>query len=187
VATHAVSIKQKIPNYLTYGRMLAIVLVVASYYGLEGLWHYWVTWSIFAWACVTDFFDGYLARIWGSQSNLGRFLDPIADKLLICVCILMLVGDGRADMLPSIAIFCREMFISGLREFLADKKISVPVSMAGKVKTNVQMVGVGCLLVAGGTPDWWHIADMGRGLYWLAAVLTLFSGWQYLKASWKHL
>ncbi|MBI1275605.1 CDP-diacylglycerol--glycerol-3-phosphate 3-phosphatidyltransferase [bacterium] len=179
-------IKQHLPNWLTLGRILAVFLVIPAYYLTDGLWHYWLPWSIFAWACFTDFFDGYLARIWHSQSNLGKFLDPIADKLLITACILMLVGDGRAHVIPAIIIILREMFISGLREFLADKQVQVPVTFLAKVKTNVQMVAVGCIMVGDGAFDSWHVTDIGHILFWLAAAITLITGYQYARISWAQ-
>lgn len=179
------SIKQKIPNYLT-GFRIAIIPMVAVVFFMDGLWTYWAAWALFTIAGVTDYFDGMMARKWNVQSNLGRFMDPIADKLLVAVCIMLLVHGNRVDLLPAILVIFREIFISGLREFLADKEINVPVTFLAKIKTTVQMFAIGGLLLAPGTPDWWHFQFLSNLLFWVAAILTIITGWQYFRASWNH-
>lgn len=150
--------KKDIPNYLTYFRIAVIPALMVVFF-FKGDWGYWLAAGLFALASVTDWLDGYAARIWQAQSNIGRFLDPIADKLLVATALLLLVGhgridyaDGRAMMIPAIAIVCREILVSGLREYLACIHISVPVSRLAKWKTGVQMLAIFLLLLGGGGP-----------------------------------
>ena len=179
-----------LPNLLTYGRIVAVPLVVLCFF-LEGRlqssdFARWSALAIFIAASITDFFDGYMARAWEATSHIGRFLDPIADKLLVASALLMLVHDGRADVLPSIAILCREILVSGLREFLAELRISVPVSQLAKFKTTAQLVAISLLLLAPAIPGF-MLYDLGSWLLWLAAALTLVTGYLYLKVGIKHL
>ena len=173
------------PNLLTASRIAAVPALVAAFY-VEGDFGKWATCTIFTLAAVTDFFDGYLARSWSMQSPLGRMLDPIADKLLVGAAILMLVHFGRAPILPSLVILCREILVSGLREFLAEVQVGMPVSRLAKWKTGVQMTAIGFLL-AGTAAPWWLFADR-VGLYglWLAAALTLITGFDYLLVGLRH-
>jgi cardiolipin synthase len=173
------------PNLLTGSRILAIPALVAAFY-VPGDFGQWATCAIFALAAVTDFFDGYLARSWSMQSQLGRMLDPIADKLLVGAAILMLVHFGRAPILPALVILCREILVSGLREFLAEVQVGLPVSRLAKWKTGVQMTAIGFLL-AGSAAPWWLFADqVGAYGLWLAAALTLITGFDYLTVGLRH-
>jgi CDP-diacylglycerol--glycerol-3-phosphate 3-phosphatidyltransferase/cardiolipin synthase len=150
----------------------------------------WTALGLFIIAAITDFFDGYLARAWGQQSALGRMLDPIADKLLVSAVLLILVADGTIkswSLWAAIVILCREILVSGLREFLAELKVSVPVSKVAKWKTTMQMIALGFLiagrageLVLPGT------TRIGLFLLWISAILTLYTGWDYMKAGIKH-
>jgi len=142
---------------------------------------------LFLIAGISDWLDGYLARIWQAQSSLGRVLDPIADKLLVSTALMLLVAVGRADLLPAIAIVCREILVSGLREFLAEIRIGMPVSKLAKIKTAAQMLAIGCLLLGAGGPDWLHSEILGRILLWLSALLTLVTGYAYLRIGLKHM
>ena len=159
---------------------------------LEGgaLWLRWVALAVFIAAGVTDFFDGYFARIWGQQSSLGRMLDPIADKLLVASCLLMLAADGRIrgwSLLAAVIILCREILVSGLREYLAELRVGVPVTRLAKWKTIGQMVAVG-FLIAGRAGD--HVAAGGDADRHRAAVasamLTLYTGWDYMRAGLRY-
>ena len=173
--------KKQIPNILTYSRILIIpVIVLVFLYCNQPLANF-LSAMLFLYASITDFFDGYLARAWHAHSNLGKFLDPIADKLLIATCLMLLVNADRAPILPSIAILCREILVSGLREFLADLRISVPVSTLAKYKTATQMVAIFLLLLAGNSQQ------AGNILLWMAALLTLITGYAYLKTGLKYL
>jgi cardiolipin synthase len=183
-----------LPNVLTYARIAAVPVVVACmYFAMPpgGLWLRWVALAIFVGAAITDFFDGYLARAWGQQSTLGRMLDPIADKLLVSSCLLMLAADGTIvgwTLFAAIVILCREILVSGLREFLAEVRVSVPVSRLAKWKTSGQLVAVGFLLAGkAGDKVLPFTTEVGIVLLWLSAMLTLYTGWDYLRAGISHL
>ncbi len=192
-----------VPNILTYGRIAAVPLVVGCMYWQAllggGLWLRWVALALFIAAGITDFLDGYLARIWGQQSTFGRMLDPIADKLLVASCLLMLAVDGTIrgwTVWAAIVILCREILVSGLREYLAELRVSVPVTKLAKWKTTVQLIAIGFLL-AGQAGDGVMtallarrtaaITELGIGLLWLSALVTLYTGWDYFRAGVRHL
>ncbi len=179
-----------LPNLLTYGRLLAVPVVVACLFWSDEFIMRWIALGIFILAAITDFLDGYLARALAQQSSLGRMLDPIADKLLVSAVLLMLVYDhtiASFSIWAAIVILCREILVSGLREFLAGLKVSVPVSQVAKWKTALQLVALG-FLIAGpaGEAVLPRTVDIGLLLLWLAAILTLYTGWDYLKAGWTH-
>lgn len=184
------SFKKNIPNYLTYLRIAAIPALIVVFF-IKGDWGFWLSAGIFCFASLTDWLDGYMARIWEAQSNIGRFLDPIADKLLVATALLLLVQSNtddvtRTDIIPAIAIVCREILVSGLREFLAEIRVSVPVSKLAKWKTAAQMVAIFLLLLGAGGPDWLYAEMLGRVLLWAAAILTLVTGYAYLKTGLKY-
>jgi cardiolipin synthase len=207
VSKHSLSL----PNLLTYARIAAIPVVVACMYWQAilqgGLWLRWVALAIFIAAAITDFFDGYLARTWDQQSKLGRMLDPIADKLLVASCLLMLAADETIkgwSLFAAIIILCREILVSGLREYLAELRVSVPVTKLAKWKTAMQLVAIGFLLCgeAGDTvlskavlawrwksgEDFIPLANsFGLVLLWISALLTLYTGWDYFRAGMRHL
>lgn len=179
-----------LPNILTYGRVVAVPIVVALMFWPDEFWMRWTALGLFTLAAITDFLDGYLARAWSLQSSMGRMLDPIADKLLVAAVLLMLVADRTIaswSLWAAIVILCREILVSGLREFLAELKVSVPVSAVAKWKTTVQLIALG-FLIAGRAGEYvlpgttW----IGLGLLWVAAILTLYTGWDYMKAGLKH-
>ncbi len=179
-----------LPNLLTYGRLVAVPAVVALLFWPEDTWSRWGALTIFILAGVTDYLDGYFARAYAQQSALGRMLDPIADKLLVAACLLMLVADGTIQgwsLWAAIVILSREILVSGLREFLAELKVSVPVSRVAKWKTTLQLVSVG-FLIAGpaGETVLPGTISIGIGLLWGAAILTIYTGWDYLKAGIHH-
>jgi cardiolipin synthase len=183
-----------LPNLLTYGRIVAVPAVVGCMYwqslhGGDAL--RWVALSIFIVAGVTDVLDGYFARMWGQQSSFGRMLDPIADKLLVASCLLMLAADGTINglwLFASIVILCREILVSGLREYLAELRVSVPVTRLAKWKTTLQLVAIGFLL-AGDAGDAIVpvVTPIGLSLLLLSALLTLYTGWDYFRAGVRHL
>lgn len=184
-----------IPNMLTYGRVVAVPLVAACLFVQviyeSGLWLRWVALTIFVIAAITDYFDGYLARALSQQSAIGRMLDPIADKLLVGVVLLMLAADGTIlgwSLWAAVVILSREILVSGLREFLAELQVSVPVTQLAKWKTALQLVAVG-FLIAGPAGDQVipFVTQVGIGLLWIAALLTLYTGFDYFRAGVGHL
>lgn len=180
-----------LPNLLTYGRIAAIPALVALLFWPRDDWMRWIALAIYVVAAVTDYLDGWLARAWSQHSAIGRMLDPIADKLLVCALLLMLVADGTIhgwSLWAAIVILCREILVSGLREFLAELKVSVPVSRVAKWKTTAQLLALG-FLVAGPAGDKVlpHNTEIGIVMLWLAALLTIYTGWDYLNAGIRHL
>ena len=184
-----------LPNALTYARIAAVPAVVAAMYWQDilqgGIWLRWVALAIFITAGVTDFFDGYFARAWGQHSTFGRMLDPIADKLLVASCLLMLAANGTIkgwSLWAAIVILCREILVSGLREYLAELRVSVPVTRLAKWKTTGQLVAVGFLVLGdAGDRILPVVTPIGLTLLWLSALLTLYTGYDYFRAGVRHL
>src|ERR1700677_1656306 len=184
-----------LPNILTYGRIAAVPVVVGCMFWQNilhgGLWLRWVALAVFIGAGVTDFLDGYLARAWAQQSSLGRMLDPIADKLLVASCLLMLGAENTIHgwaLFAAVVILCREILVSGLREYLAELRVSVPVTRLAKWKTTLQLIAVGFLICGeAGDAVLPVVTRVGITLLWLSALLTLYTGWDYLQAGLHHL
>jgi cardiolipin synthase (CMP-forming) len=184
-----------LPNILTYARIAAIPVVVGCVFAqsiLDGpLWLRWVALAVFIAAAVTDYLDGYYARIWDQQSAFGRMLDPIADKLLVASCLLMLAADSSIHgwtLWAAIVILCREILVSGLREYLAALRVSVPVTKLAKYKTAIQLVAIG-FLIAGeaGEAIFPPTTLIGIVLLWASAIITIYTGWDYFRAGIHHL
>jgi cardiolipin synthase len=178
-----------LPNTLTMSRILVIPVFVVAFF-IEGEAVRWVTLAIFIAAAATDFLDGYLARRTSQATDFGRFLDPIADKLLVATALLMLAGFGRIAGFALIAatiILLREIIVSGLREYLGGLKITVPVSPLAKAKTAVQMVAIGFLIVGDVGPEGLPSVLIGEILLWLAALLTVITAYGYLRAGLPHI
>ena len=188
-STHARGHATSLPNILTYGRIAAVPAMVACFY-LEGHLANWLALTVFIAASITDFLDGYLARAWQQQSALGRMLDPIADKLLVAAALMMLVDAGTIggwSLLAAIIILSREILVSGLREFLAELRVSVPVTTLAKWKTTMQMVAIGFLLAGpAGDAVIPGVSLVGLTLLWLSAILTLYTGCDYFRAGIRH-
>ena len=181
-----------LPNILTFSRIFAIPILVCLLLFVSDPTGSWLAFSVYTYACITDFFDGYLARAWHQQSALGRFLDPIADKLLIASVLLVLVGIDRfhgVTVLPAAIILCREILVSGLREFLAEVRVSMPVSSLAKWKTGIQMLALGFLLVGQSGPNFGPVSTLEVGIWglWVAASLTVITGIDYLIAGLRHI
>jgi CDP-diacylglycerol---glycerol-3-phosphate 3-phosphatidyltransferase len=184
-----------LPNLLTYARIVAVPIVVACMYWSDilqgGQWLRWLALVIFIAAGITDFFDGYFARIWGQQSNFGRMLDPIADKLLVASCLLMLAANDTIkgwSLWAAIVILCREILVSGLREYLAELNVRVQVTWLAKWKTTLQLIAVGFLILGDvGDAIVPVVTPIGLSLLWLSALLTLYTGWDYFRAGLRHL
>tara|TARA_S200000501_G_C20645052_1_gene664897 strand:- start:142 stop:765 length:624 start_codon:yes stop_codon:yes gene_type:complete len=181
-----------LPNILTFSRIIAIPILICLLLFVPEPAGSWLAFSVYTFACITDFFDGYLARAWHQQSAFGRFLDPIADKLLIAGVLLALVGIDRfqgISVLPAAVILCREIVVSGLREFLAEIRVGMPVSNLAKWKTGIQMVTLGFLLVGQNGPDFGPFNTLEIGVYglWIAASLTVITGVDYLILGLRHI
>ena len=184
-----------LPNLLTLSRILAVPILVFL------LWRptpidYGITFVLYCVVGITDYFDGYLARAQGQISRLGQFLDPIADKIMVAAVIVMLIASRKMSgepiihglhIIPALVILLREIIVSGLREFLAPLNVSVPVSALAKWKTTFQLVSLGALILGGAFPAEAWIHSVGLGSLWAAAVLTLVTGYDYLRIGLKHM
>jgi cardiolipin synthase len=179
-----------LPNLLTLSRIVAIPLVILTFY-LPSPFGPWAGCVLFTAACVTDWLDGQLARRWHQQSEWGRVLDPIADKLLVATILFMLAALQRitpVTLFPALVILAREILVSGLREHLAMLHVPVPVSRLAKWKTAIQMVAIGVLLVGDAGPVIIPpVRTLGELLLWIAAVLTIITGYDYLRAGMSHI
>ncbi len=199
---------KQIPNFLTSFRLFVIPILIMSFY-IEGMVANLIAATLFAIAAITDYFDGYFARALKVQSNFGKCLDPIADKLLVIVAIVMLINFNNHDfwiLIPGLIIICREVLVSGLREFLAELHVSVPVSKLAKYKTAVQMTAItGMLLGEKGSSytlyylmSSWAEMDMkflivsfvvyaSKILFILASFLTVITGYAYFRVGFKNM
>jgi len=175
-------------NILTLIRIVIIPIIVLCIY-LKNPFFGWTAFILFCLASVTDYFDGYLARIRNEVTNFGTFLDPIADKLLVAAVILILTSKGVIadwETIPALIILLREITVSGLREYLAGIKVSVPVSRIAKLKTMLQLFALAFLILSESIIDIIPILYLGKFFLWLAGLLTLYTAYDYVKASIKH-
>lgn len=177
------------PNLLTLYRILAVPLF-AYYWSLQNVFYDWVNLAIYTLACLSDYLDGWLARRDRRTSNFGKMLDPISDKIMVMAVLLLMVADKTIygiHLMPATLILIREVGVSGLREFLSNLNVKVPVSKLAKWKTAVQMFALGFLIV--GVEEFYGLAIRATGivLLWVAAVLTLITGYDYLKKAWPHI
>ena len=185
-----------LPNLLTLSRIFAVPILVFL------LWRptpidYAFTFVLYCVVGITDYFDGYLARAQGQISRLGQFLDPIADKIMVAAVIVMLLASRRANgeppiiqdlhVIPALIILLREIIVSGLREFLAEVRVGVPVSALAKWKTTLQLVSLGALILAGAASEQPWVHQVGLASLWAAAALTLVTGYDYLRIGLKHM
>ncbi len=181
-----------LPNLLTLSRIFAVPLLVALMWG-PGHWQWLTAFVLFCIAGLTDYLDGYLARAQGTVSKIGVFLDPIADKIMVAATIVMLVHSGLVHgvaVIAALVILLREIIVSGLREYLAGLQVSLPVSQLAKWKTAFQMIALGALVLAGAS-DWLlpgvPVLEIGLICLWIAAGLTLVTGYDYLRVGLKHM
>ena len=185
--------KFKIPNILTIGRIIIVPIFVISFF-VPGIVGDLVPFFLFVLASFTDYLDGFLARLYKEESKLGELLDPIADKILVASALILLVMNGiikNYEVIAAIIILTREILISGLREFLAKREVSVPVSNLAKFKTFIQMFSI-ALLLTGETGNKiinfqdYNAQTIGIILLWLSAFLTLYTGYEYLRKGIDH-
>ena len=182
-----------LPNVLTLSRIAAIP-IIAVMTALHTPTGHLIACIVFAAAGITDYLDGRLARDRSQTSDVGRMLDPIADKLLVGAALMLLAGQGRLTswgLYPAIIILLREILVSGLREYLAGLRVGLPVTALAKWKTGFQMGALGTLLAGNDTAILIHLSFLpvvfiGEAMLWVAAVLTLVTGWDYLKAGLRH-
>lgn len=179
-----------LPNMLTLSRIVTVPVLVALLWWPGWQAGYAAGFAVYCLMGITDYFDGYLARAQGAVSKLGIFLDPIADKIMVAAVILILTRTGDikgVHVIAALIILLREIAVSGLREFLAGLRVSVPVSRLAKWKTTLQIVSLGALILAGATPLWPLPQLVGLVSLWGAAVLTVVTGWDYLRVGLKHM
>ena len=193
-----------LPNILTLSRIFAIPLLAWFLWWPDWATGFLVAFGLYCLMGITDYFDGYLARASGAVSKLGIFLDPIADKIMVAAVILVLAAQGvlrgpyvgDAHVIAGLIILVREIAVSGLREFLGGLQVSMPVSRLARWKTTFQLVALGSLILGQGLPDWTvMLGDLeanvphtvGLVTLWAAAVLTLITGWDYLRVGLKHM
>ena len=188
-----------VPNILTTLRLVAAPGVAVMFLFFNRPYADWFALVLFVSAAVTDWFDGYLARAWNQETKLGAMLDPIADKAMVVIALMVIVGYSSMSpwlVLPATVILFREVFVSGLREFLGGLQVSVPVTKLAKWKTTFQIIALGALILGQGLPQWnVMIVDVlanvphtvGLITLWAAAILTVMTGWDYLRVGLKHM
>ena len=185
--------KLKIPNILTIGRIILVPVFILTFY-LPGALGDWIPFFIFVLASFTDFLDGLLARLYKEESKLGELLDPIADKIIVASALVLLVTDGiitNFEVIAAIIILIREILISGLREFLAKVQVKMPVTSLAKFKTFIQMFAIAILLTGESGNKLVNFGEydahsIGIFLLWMAAFLTLYTGYDYVKKGIDH-
>tara|TARA_B100000212_G_C27326993_1_gene512807 strand:- start:721 stop:1230 length:510 start_codon:yes stop_codon:yes gene_type:complete len=168
---------------------VAIIPIIVLCIYLKSPFFGWTAFILFCLASITDYFDGYIARIRNEVTNFGTFLDPIADKLLVAAVILILTSKGVIadwDTIPALIILLREITVSGLREFLAGIKVSVPVSRIAKLKTLLQLCSLALLILSESLMEITTIIFMGKIFLWIAGLLTMYTAYDYIRASIKH-
>ena len=191
-----------IPNTLTILRLFAAPGVAVMFLYFHRPWADWFALALFVGAAVTDWFDGYLARLWGQESRFGAAMDPIADKAMVIIAVVVITGYSGMNpwlILPSTVILFREVFVSGLREFLGSDAKTLKVTKLAKWKTTAQMVAIAVLFLGTGlkyyevghpplvgetrlpwSDSWSDLAtQLGLVLIWVAAALTAITGWDY--------
>lgn len=181
---------KSLPNILTVFRILLVPVFAFALWDHPSDLARLIAFALFAVASVTDWLDGYLARKWNAGSDFGRMLDPIADKILVGVALMVLVAEGQFDgwkMFPALIIISREFLVSGLREFLAKAQIGVPVTYLAKIKTTIQMIALAALIVGPAADKLLPgVMIFAYACLWIAAVLTVITGYAYLKVGIRH-
>ena len=184
-----------LPNLLTLSRIFAVPILVFLLWRPQPI-DYAITFVLYCVVGITDYFDGYLARAQGRISRLGQFLDPIADKIMVAAVLMMLISSRKSNpipeidglnIIPALVILLREIIVSGLREYLAPLNVSVPVSRLAKWKTTLQLVALGALILGGAVPHMPWVHEVGIISLWVAAGLTLVTGYDYLRIGIRHM
>lgn len=182
------TLKTWTPNLLTIGRVCCVPVVVAGV--MSGNAGHWTAFAAFVLASVTDALDGYCARAWNRVSALGCFLDPVADKLLVGSTLLVLAASGTIagpHLWAALVILCREFLVSGLREYLADIHVQMPVTQLARWKTTIQLTALSVLLLPASTPWFpvWH--NLGLFGLWTGSALSVMTGTHYIRSMARHL
>ena len=170
-----------LPNLLTISRIVVIPVIFLAIYIHSALWSIFAG-VLFVLASITDYLDGYFARSRNQNSVLGRLLDPIADKLLVVSALLIIVANHMVNpitYIPVIIIMCREVLVSGLREFLAEFRVGMPVTRLAKWKTAFQMTAISMILLQNLYMIGEVVGIVGEVLLWIAGILTFVTGYQY--------
>ena len=178
---------ESVPNLLTITRIIIIPIIISTFYFDDIVFAHRLGAALFFFASVTDFFDGYLARKFKCQSTFGEMFDPIADKILIASILLMLVKFRKIQVFPCLLILAREFFVTGMREFLSQISISIPVSKLAKIKTTMQMIAIFTLLLGSKGTGVASLDLLGKVMLWIAAILTIVTGYSYFKAYYNTL
>lgn len=178
-------VDKNLPNYLTIARILAIPIIVVTFY-IDHYYAHFIGAILFVIASITDFFDGYVARRFNLVSSFGKMFDPVADKLLVGCVVVMLLKRGNVNEIPCLLILAREFLVGGLREFLALVKVSVPVSRVAKVKTFLQMFALAVLVLGSKASGIVYLDLIGEIILWIATFLTIITGYSYFTACRKY-
>ena len=172
--------KKSLPMWLTWSRMAACIPLIVVMQSLEEPMNGYIAAIIFILASLTDWLDGYYARLFNAQSTMGKFMDPIADKVLVSTILVLLIPPGRIGPILVIILLARDILIGGIRSIAAADRLIIDAKATGKWKTGVQMISIPAILIQTplmGIP----IAAIGKGLLWLSVVLSLVSGWEYIQ------
>ena len=174
---------RNVPNIITVIRIITIPIIIVTFYFDDKVFAHRFGAILFAFASISDFLDGFIAKKYKLISNFGKIFDPVADKILVGTVLLMLVKFRKVDVLPCILILAREFLVSGLREFLAEIRISVPVSNMAKVKTTIQMMSITLLILGSKGSGLWLMDIFAQSCLWISAIITIITGYAYLHAS----
>lgn len=171
--------KKRLPMWLTWSR-IAVCPLIAACLLANTLPYRWIAASLFIIASITDWFDGSLARRYGAESNMGRFMDPIADKLLVATALILLIPSGHANPIMVLLLLARDIFIGGVRSVAAADGVIIAAKAAGKWKTGMQMIGIPAILIGVPIADF-PVLESGQTLLWISVILSLISGAQYFR------
>ena len=180
-------IDKNLPNYLTLLRIVSIPIIIATFYFDDVVFARRFGGGLFILASLTDFLDGYIARKYDLVSEFGKIFDPIADKTLVACTLMMLVRSDSAPIIPCLLILSREFIVSGIRECLSQAKTSLPVTHMAKLKTVIQMTSIALIMVGSKGSSIDNLDIIGQTLLWVAAFMTMVSGYSYFKVCIKHL
>ena len=179
-----------IPNTLTFLRLIAAPGVAVMFLYFARPWADWLALILFLGAAITDYFDGYLARLWRQESRMGAMLDPIADKAMVVIALLVITGYSGMDpwlILPATLILFREVFVSGLREYLGNTSRLLAVTKLAKWKTTAQMVAIGALILDETRAFGEWMTTAAHTTLWIAVFLTLATGWDYFQKAMTYI